>query len=152
MRIRALMKCFSIVSGNGLSPARRQAITWTNTDRPLIGPSSIGQFTDIYALHRNNIQWNWIQIHKFAFKNNELDYVCSMPVIFLRTLCWKRHVRSNHEKQMILAFCVVMLHNWNNSSDFSTMLFDNIGDNAIVITFYSSGICTNQSLYYRHTQ
>ena len=37
-RIYASMKWISIDSGNGLSPSRRQAITWTNAPILLIGP------------------------------------------------------------------------------------------------------------------
>ena len=32
------MNCISIVSDNGLSPVRLQAITWNNADLLLIGP------------------------------------------------------------------------------------------------------------------
>ena len=43
------MNRVSIGSNNGLSPIRRQAITWTNAEMLLIGP------------YKNNLQWNFNQ-------------------------------------------------------------------------------------------
>ena len=47
----------NISSGNGLSPVRRQAITWTNAHLLPIGPL------------RTNLSEIWIEIKKFIHQN-----------------------------------------------------------------------------------
>ena len=61
-----------IVSDNGLSPGRRQAIIWTNAGILLIGP--LGK----------NIQWNFhrnsnIFIHENAFENDVREMAAILP-------------------------------------------------------------------------
>ena len=54
------MNWVSIGSGNGLSPALRQAITWTNADLLSIGPLG------------TTFSENWIEILTFSFKKMRL--------------------------------------------------------------------------------
>ena len=53
--IYASLNQVSLGSGNGFSPVRRQAITWTNADLLSIRPSGI------------NFNENWIEIQSFSF-------------------------------------------------------------------------------------
>ena len=63
----------SIDSGNGLSPVRRQAITWTNADLPSIGPSET-IVNEIWIRNSN------ISIHENAFEH----VVCKLVTILSR--------------------------------------------------------------------
>ena len=68
-------------SDNGLSPDRRQAITWTKDD-----------FLTIGALG-TNFSENWIEIRTFSLKNAFENVVCEMAAILSRRRCiygvWK---------------------------------------------------------------
>ena len=55
-RINASVNWARITSGNGLSPVRRQAITWTNVDLLSIGPLG------------TSFSENWITILTFSLK------------------------------------------------------------------------------------
>ena len=66
-----------IVSGNGLSPGRRQAIIWTNAGISLIGPLGTN-FSEIL-----------IEIHTFSIKNSFETVVCEMAAILSRPQCVK---------------------------------------------------------------
>ena len=70
-----------IVSENGLSPGRRQAIIWNNAGILLIGPLGTN-FTGI--LYRNSC----IFIQEKAFEN----VVWKMAVILSRPQCVKCHI------------------------------------------------------------
>ena len=59
-----------IGSGNGLSPNRRQAITWTRADLLLIG--------------RNTLQWNSNQNTERFIAKNAFGNVCEMAAILSR--------------------------------------------------------------------
>ena len=61
-------KRVSIVSGNGLSPVRRQAISWTNVDLLSIGSSG-------------KLQWNSNCSAKFFIHESVYENVCEMAVI-----------------------------------------------------------------------
>ena len=58
--MNVLVKEAIIGSDNGLSPVRRQAITWTDDDLLFIRPSG------------TNISENLIEIHTFPFKKMHL--------------------------------------------------------------------------------
>ena len=64
-----------IGSDNGLTPARRQAITWTNVGILLIGP--IG----------TNFSEKLIEIHTFTFKKIHLNVVWKMAAILSSPQC-----------------------------------------------------------------
>ena len=76
-RIYASMNWFSIGSGNGLAPNRRQAITWTNA-----GLLSIGFL-------KTNFSEIWIGILSFSFKEMHLkmfkrEIACYNSSVILR--------------------------------------------------------------------
>ena len=66
-----------IGSDNGLSPGRRQAITWTNVGILLIGPLGT-KFSEML-----------IEIHTFSFKNPFENVVWKMAAILSRPQCVK---------------------------------------------------------------
>ena len=71
-------KTIIIGSDNGLSPGRRQAITWTNAGILLIGPLE------------TNVNEISIEIHAFSFKKFHLkNVVWEMAAILSRPQCVK---------------------------------------------------------------
>ena len=70
------MDCVSIGSGNGLSPVRRQAITWTNA-----GLLSIG----ILGTYFSEI---WIRIVSFPFKKMQLKMLSARMAAILSRGRW----------------------------------------------------------------
>ena len=67
------MTCVSIGSGNGLSPVRRQAITWTNADL-----SSIRPLGRTFSENSNKNSDNFVKENAFY------DVVCEMAAILSR--------------------------------------------------------------------
>ena len=121
-----ISKLASIVSDNGLSPGRRQAIIWTNAGILLIGPLGTN-FSEIS-----------IEIHTFSFKkmhfkmssgkwqpfslglnvlrrlylslSNMLKWFCLTHCIIRKAQCnTKAHIR-NHKTQVFIDVHIFVLH------------------------------------------
>ena len=92
-----VIKLTIIVSDNGLSPGRRQAIIWTNDGILLIGPLG------------TNFSKNSIAILTFSFTKNAIEsVVCEIAAILSRPQCVKIYrwpVISPHKGQDCRSFC-----------------------------------------------
>ena len=53
------MNFLNLGSGNGLSPVRRQSITWTNVDLLSTGPSEWNSFQSKHNFSQKNTFWKW---------------------------------------------------------------------------------------------
>ena len=99
-------------SGNGLSPVRRQAITWTNTGLLSIGPmrtnfSEIWNLNSIIFIQENAFE-EWLQ---FCSGSDEINYAIIIPILAGRLFGIKPlsepmppYCQLNHQGQISVTF------------------------------------------------
>ena len=85
-------KLASIVSDNGLSPGRRQAIIWTNTGILLIGPLGTN-FSDIlidilsFSFKKMRLKVSSVKWRPFCFGHNVLNKGQWITIMFVCIMC-----------------------------------------------------------------